>query len=329
MRIARELGIEPVIKKITFGSGQEADIERIRVALISNVAFAPLKPKDRKRIATHLRVRGWTMQRIARALSVHHATISNDLRDQGTLLIDNNVEPRRDTRGRRRSPGRPRSSRSGQVSITPAQEEAAASQVIDQHRPRSEVAAEYGMGEHVVQLAVNRERGRRQEREEPTVDPSTLSMTSQQRLEAAIRQATRRLEVQFEHRVQAEITRIINEGTLPHWRERLAEADRIVKSRGARGAMTNAEYRNIFSCLHTDRLSSLYPRHAVDADLIRRYERAFNSFREVRTVLVGESEAPTTPQAPGVPRTRAEWDAAREATRQARRARRYGQMARS
>jgi ParB-like chromosome segregation protein Spo0J len=36
LAVARELGITPVIEKVKFGNGDEADAERLKLALISN-----------------------------------------------------------------------------------------------------------------------------------------------------------------------------------------------------------------------------------------------------------------------------------------------------
>ena len=48
IRLAKQLDIEPVIKKVTLGKGDEADAERLKLALISNIGGQPMKPDDRK-----------------------------------------------------------------------------------------------------------------------------------------------------------------------------------------------------------------------------------------------------------------------------------------
>jgi hypothetical protein len=47
LKIANEIGIEPVIKVVEFGDGPEADAERIRLANVSNIGGAPLTAEDR------------------------------------------------------------------------------------------------------------------------------------------------------------------------------------------------------------------------------------------------------------------------------------------
>jgi ParB-like chromosome segregation protein Spo0J len=80
VRLAKELGIEPNIRTITFGNGDAADAERVRLAIASNIGGKPMSPKDRQRIARHLYgEHQWTMQRIGDALNVTHKTISKDL----------------------------------------------------------------------------------------------------------------------------------------------------------------------------------------------------------------------------------------------------------
>src|SRR5262245_22465048 len=82
MAAAKAEGIEAVTKTITFGSGDEADAARVRLALISNLGVKPLTKADRKRIAEHLYgQREWTMARIAEALNTTHKTISKDLEE--------------------------------------------------------------------------------------------------------------------------------------------------------------------------------------------------------------------------------------------------------
>ena len=70
-RIATELNIAPVVKVLTLGSGEAADIERFKLAFISNLGGVSLTPEDRKRIAIHLyQQHGWTQQRMGEALGV-------------------------------------------------------------------------------------------------------------------------------------------------------------------------------------------------------------------------------------------------------------------
>src|SRR6516225_9553444 len=61
MKIAKELGINPVIQKYKFGNGDEADAKRLQLAIASNTGGKELTPKDRQRIAEYLytKEKGW------------------------------------------------------------------------------------------------------------------------------------------------------------------------------------------------------------------------------------------------------------------------------
>jgi ParB-like chromosome segregation protein Spo0J len=82
LKVAEELGIDPVIKTLDdLGDGDEHDARRLRIALASNVGFKPLSPTDRKAIAESLYADGWVMERIGQALNVSTMQVSNDLRE--------------------------------------------------------------------------------------------------------------------------------------------------------------------------------------------------------------------------------------------------------
>src|SRR5258707_2169687 len=78
LKIAAEEGITPVIKTITFGDDNDANAERLKLALVSNLGGALLSLKDRRRIAVHLYQRGWSSQRIGNALNVTRQVIAQD-----------------------------------------------------------------------------------------------------------------------------------------------------------------------------------------------------------------------------------------------------------
>jgi predicted ArsR family transcriptional regulator len=86
LRLAKELGIEPVVEQLTFGEGAEADAERIKLVLASNIGRNALTKDDRKHIAEYLYgEREWTMEAIAKVLNVSHQTIGRDLGDLSTM----------------------------------------------------------------------------------------------------------------------------------------------------------------------------------------------------------------------------------------------------
>jgi hypothetical protein len=108
LKIAEEEGIAPVIAVLTIGDGNEADAERLKIALASNIGFAPMGKQDRARIAKYLYgEREWKMDRIAEALNVSTATIGRDLEEYSH---NEKTQPRQSKRGRTNE-GRPKGSR--------------------------------------------------------------------------------------------------------------------------------------------------------------------------------------------------------------------------
>jgi len=199
-------------------------------------------------------------------------------------------------------------------SLTEVKEEAVAKAQIDQGKPRPQVAKEFGIGEHVAQLARAREEGRREGRADAEVDPSTLSRTAQERLEQAIRQQKRKLDIEFEWKVVAECQRRLETLALPSWVKKIEEADRVIRAR--RGALTDEEFQLIRRCVHPDSAQSASPEMR---------NRAFQLLMDKKLVLVAEPEMPTT--APTIPTTLAEWQAAAERETQRRREQRAASRA--
>ena len=115
LKIAKELGIEPVVKKLVLGTGDEADVERLKLAIISNIGSKPMTRDDRKHIAKYLYgSREWTMERIAEALNVSQRTISEDLRN---LEVPSKSKPTK-TATNPKGAGRPKGGVSRKVNIS-------------------------------------------------------------------------------------------------------------------------------------------------------------------------------------------------------------------
>jgi ParB-like chromosome segregation protein Spo0J len=116
LRLAKQLGIEPVIKKIKFGSGDTADAERVKLAIASNIGGQPLSRNDRKHIAEHLYgKREWTMESIAKALNVSQQQVSKDL--TGLQLSSKPSRPKGGRPKGRRRKSRPRQTASKEATI--------------------------------------------------------------------------------------------------------------------------------------------------------------------------------------------------------------------
>ncbi|MBV8089416.1 MAG: hypothetical protein JO139_07535 [Alphaproteobacteria bacterium] len=160
--------------------------------------------------------------------------------------------------------------------------EAAARQMIETGgtASREKLMEEFGVGEHAAQLAITRAKGRF---EAAQIDLAQLSLTAQQKVDIAIRQRAQELEAAHEQRVRDEVRRRLEETILPRYKERLADAERVLKAR--KGVMDRATYRKIRACLHPDRVQ--------DPELKERYEEAFNLFNRLESVLLDEKELPT------------------------------------
>jgi len=79
LAMAEELGITPKILVIEFGTGDAADIRRLKMAWLSNTGGKPFSKGDRAKMSAYLASRGWTQMSIAEALNVAQSTIARDL----------------------------------------------------------------------------------------------------------------------------------------------------------------------------------------------------------------------------------------------------------
>lgn len=92
LKVAEELGIEPVVKTMNLGQGDEADAYRLRLAIASNLGSKPFGEADKRRIAEYLYgEKGWTMVRIGEAIMVSHQTVGRLL--QGLSTVDKPPRP--------------------------------------------------------------------------------------------------------------------------------------------------------------------------------------------------------------------------------------------
>ena len=135
--------------------------------------------------------------------------------------------------------------------------------LADSGVPSPEIAAELGVEGRAVRHEIERERIRRET--EPHVTPEMLSMSAQQKLDAAIRQHKRNLDLEFEQRCRETCRRWLNDVSLPQYAKELIELERTIRDR--KGIMDRITYKKILACLHPDRVS--------DHGLKKRYEEAF------------------------------------------------------
>jgi transposase-like protein len=233
---------------------------------------------------------GRTNTKIAQAVGVGEGTVkvAHKVKKEAPELADKVISGEMTLHAAERhlKPKKPR-----KENATDAKKLAAAQAVLDEGKPRDQVAAEYGLSEGAIQQAIERERGRR----EPAVDPQTLSMSAQEKLEAVMRQEKRKLQAEFERAVQDELKRALNDMVLPQYNKKLAEYQQVIKAR--KGIMSRATYRMILSWLHPDRVSDSAQKEGIT--------KAFHAFTNLELVLCNEKEMPTNPAS--IPRNAEEW----------------------
>jgi hypothetical protein len=184
-----------------------------------------------------------------------------------------------------------------------------ASMVLDEGKSYEAAGKEFGASNIVVRKAVATERGRREAKADPPIDASTLSISSQQKLEAAIRQHKRKLELEFEARAQQRLQDALNDTVLPAYNETYAIYRDLCDTR--KGLMTKATYNKIASCLHPDSRNSVTDEKLHDV---------FHIWRSLEIRLLDETQRPTPTFA--MPRTYEELMAAKRRVQEARRAKR-------
>lgn len=301
LRIARALGIEPVVVTATFGEGEAADDQRMIVAITSNVGGVPATKAERQQLAIRLfQQLNWTQQRIGNALGVSQMQASRYLAGIQTSGLNS---PPRDTKR-----GRPKGRRQPPPEKKKRDEKIVA--LHDQGLNASQISAEVGIVPRAVSQIVEHEVIRREARADPIIDPSELSISQQEKNRRWREQEAKRLYAVISQAERQSVLKRWNEDYLHQYKEQLARADAVIAAR--RGAMTSDIYKLILSCLHPDSRKSVSERKLAEA---------FRTFKDMQVVLVKEAEMPA-PEGLKLPDTMDEWDALRQKASEARRGRR-------
>jgi transposase-like protein len=259
--------------------GREAQTARARgekqsdVAKSSQIGSSPLHVNDQ--LANMLNVGASTMK-MAHKVATEKPELAAKVRSgELTLNAAHNIAKGNPNAGKKRpsTPG---------PKLTPKLEREIACRVLDDKKSNEEVCAEFGIARETVRVAVAKEEGLRKGQVE-AVDPKSLSVSAQEKLEAVTRKALRELESDFQKRVEQRVRELMDTSILAHYRSKLDEAERIVKSR--KGIMTRAQHRLILSCLHPDRVAE---------ELKPKYTKAFYEFSQLEIVLCDEKELPAS-----------------------------------
>jgi ParB-like chromosome segregation protein Spo0J len=311
VKIAKELGIEPVLETVNCGNGSEADARRFKLAIASNIGHQAMTAVDRKRIAQHLYGKQeWTMQRIAEALGTTHKTISKDL-NEFVPLVQIKSHPK--TTSNPKGAGRPRGMLKPERRMnTKPDAEAAARAILDNGKTYAEMEAATGLSGTVLRSAIAREEGRREALADPVIRPEDLTLSARQKLEVAIRQHKKKLDLEFEESVRQKVLSRTKDRF--EWMKKKEDwANRIIGSH--KGIFSRQDYRKILACLHPDHNSFQFAAEALQA------------FSKQEKVLVKPEPPALDPRTPPLPRTAADWMAARDRATAERRAARARQKA--
>jgi ParB-like chromosome segregation protein Spo0J len=296
MKIAQELGIKPVIKTITFGDGSDGAAKRLEAAIASNIGMATLTKKDRQRIAELAYQHGYTQAQIAQLLGVGQKTVSRDL--EGLVTV---------TKPSRPKGGRPKSTKKKDTVVTPKQQKSQLPPPIKAVDAKNRVAGVDIKVDPVTWQAFNEIV--QQEHKSATskigelvtsyVDGgevrAELPKTSQEKVDVAIRQHQRKLDAAFESRVAEGVRKRIDEIVLPHWKQKLDDAERILNRRN--GIMDKATFNAVRRGLHPD------SRNAISTEKLA---EAFDAFMRLEKLLLNEKDSPSDPS--NIPSSLAEWD---------------------
>jgi predicted transcriptional regulator len=344
LKVAKELGIIPIRQVITFGNGDKADIERLKLVFSDN-GFKAKKPEYRQRIAKYLYEKGWVMEKIAEALGIGVTTVHRDLDGFSAVEKPAPIRPQG---------GRPKGG--GGTSRPNAKHEKAAD-LASRGASTKDIAGEVGLSVRRVQEILKD----RKETTKPTSPRQETTPDSKQkhvpddaeferRVEKEVERRAKKLETEFERRVekikketrreveaelvqerrQIELDRAnisdlvrqrcqeaLNSVSLPSYVKEWHNMTFILKHR--KGAMSLELWKLIDRCIHPDNSASPETRH-----------KAFVAWREIpQEKLVDNKELPRSPAGfpNGVPSTYEELMKVKEAAAAQRSARARQQAA--
>jgi hypothetical protein len=208
----------------------------------------------------------------------------------------------------------------------PPKEHDAAPEVIslhDQGLTHPEISKQTGVPRRQVRHIVEEEAIRRSV--EPQITPEMLSMPQREKLERAIVQEKKRLGKEFhiivEQRVNERV-KLALEGVRERLEEQRKLSEGIIKRRD--GFIKKEIWNLIVMCIHPDKFDQIVSlvndgRMEELSSLKACHSDAFRMFKDFEKFLLNEKESPTS-FAPTLPKTAAEWDAARAAATAARKA---------
>jgi hypothetical protein len=159
-----------------------------------------------------------------------------------------------------------------------ATEKTAASKMLDEGKSRSEVVAETGLSDHVVQLAMERELGRRETLDSllDAAASKNFSDKGQLKLDDAIRIHKARLDKQFEQRVNDEVRLRIDaaaDATRAENKRLRQENMNLTRIVNQRGVFTETQFKQMLKLCHPDAVASKELRETLLDILVQNKQR--------------------------------------------------------
>jgi uncharacterized protein YerC len=236
---------------------------------------------------------------IAEEIGVGTMTVS---RARKATVPNGTVEKRTGRDGKARKQPKP-------SKVSDEQRDRIATKVLDQGKTWKEVTAEEGVSATVLRRSKAYLEGKRDGQADPIIDPTTLSLSAQEKLAAALRQQKAIHEREFQQRLEDGISRWIEETTIASYADEYSKIRSDIE--GRTGIMTAANYKLIQRCLHPDNSAS--PKMRAEA---------FVLWEKLKYRFCDNTEMPVHFRV--MPENSAGFEALRKAAQEARRAKRNG-----
>jgi hypothetical protein len=175
-------------------------------------------------------------------------------------------------------------------------EQIAASMMLDEGKSRAEAAAKTGISEHIVQLSMERDLGRRETINELLDAAAAENFTDKGKIkiEDAIRIHKARLDKQFEQRVNDEVRRRIdaaNDAVRKHLREVEQQNIALQRLLGQQALYSPKEFNLLLKCLDSSPFSfrlkdDTEEDRIANRELIKRFDEAMPLIRDNKDRLV-------------------------------------------
>jgi hypothetical protein len=243
----------------------------------------------RQEFARDLYRQGQTQAQIAETLRVSQQQVSRDLADFDLLNMSNSKRPK--TASNPKGAGRPKGSTGKTRQSKRGEKMPKLDDAVKIIRPAFEAGSPINchklaeqhpdISHYTFDSAVAYLKGERDTKADPEIKREDLSMTAQHRLDAAIRQHQKKLDAAWQSKLTEAVLNWGRNIKFPEYEKYLADAKRVLESRGRGGIMSAASYNLIRRCLHPDNSASEKNRND-----------AFDLWTNLRAVVTSHEEMP-------------------------------------